>query len=81
MGAIGLWLLDNPTFEDLAVACVEHNRWEFLAMIAPLKFRAWHRLAGEPAGGVLNPSHGGIYMVWLVEDSVNGRCERVGLRL
>jgi kynurenine formamidase len=39
MGAIGLWLLDNPTFEDLAVACVEHNRWEFLAMIAPLKFQ------------------------------------------
>lgn len=39
MGAIGLWLLDNPTFEDLAVACVQHNRWEFLAMIAPLKFQ------------------------------------------
>lgn len=37
MGAIGLWLLDNPTFEDLAVACAERNRWAFMAMVAPLK--------------------------------------------
>jgi len=37
MGAIGLWLLDNPTFESLAAACAERGRWEFLATIAPLK--------------------------------------------
>jgi kynurenine formamidase len=37
MGAIGLWLLDNPTFEALAEACAQRNRWEFLAAIAPLK--------------------------------------------
>lgn len=37
MGAIGLWLLDNPTFEDLGAACAARARWEFLATIAPLK--------------------------------------------
>ena len=37
MGAMGLWLLDNPQFEALATACAERGRWEFLATIAPLK--------------------------------------------
>jgi kynurenine formamidase len=37
MGGIGLWLLDNPDFEALAVACAERQRWEFLATVAPLK--------------------------------------------
>ena len=37
MGALGLWLLDNPDFEVLAAACAERQRWEFLAAIAPLK--------------------------------------------
>jgi kynurenine formamidase len=37
MGALGLWLLDNPDFEELGAACAERQRWEFMATIAPLK--------------------------------------------
>jgi kynurenine formamidase len=37
MGAMGLWLLDNPQFEALADACAARGRWEFLATLAPLK--------------------------------------------
>ena len=36
MVAMGLHLLDNGDFEDLAAACVEENRWEFRLTIAPL---------------------------------------------
>ncbi len=34
--AMGLHLLDNLELRDLAVACAEENRWEFLLTIAPL---------------------------------------------
>jgi kynurenine formamidase len=37
MGAIGLWILDNPDYELLAEACARLGRWEFQATIAPLK--------------------------------------------
>jgi kynurenine formamidase len=37
MGAIGLWILDNPDYEALAETCAELGRWEFQAVIAPLK--------------------------------------------
>ena len=37
MGAIGLWILDNADFEELAEVCNRLNRWEFQAVIAPLK--------------------------------------------
>jgi hypothetical protein len=37
MGAIGLWLLDNPHYGSLSAACAERNRWAFLATIAPLE--------------------------------------------
>jgi kynurenine formamidase len=33
---MGLPLLDNAVFEELAAACAELNRWEFLLVIAPL---------------------------------------------
>lgn len=33
---MGLPLLDNANFEDLAAACAELGRWEFLLIIAPL---------------------------------------------
>jgi len=33
---MGLPLLDNANFEDLAAACAELGRWEFLLVIAPL---------------------------------------------
>jgi len=37
MGAIGLWILDNPDYEELAVTCARLGRWEFQAVIGPLK--------------------------------------------
>ena len=37
MGAIGLWILDNPDYEELAETCARLNRWEFQVVIAPLK--------------------------------------------
>jgi kynurenine formamidase len=37
MGAIGLWILDNPDYEELAATCARLGRWEFQAVIAPLK--------------------------------------------
>ena len=37
MGAIGLWILDNPDYEELAQTCARLRRWEFQAVIAPLK--------------------------------------------
>jgi kynurenine formamidase len=37
MGAIGLWILDNPDYEELAETCTRLNRWEFQVVIAPLK--------------------------------------------
>ncbi len=46
--AMGLQLLDNLNLDDLAAACAEQGRWEFLLAIAPL------RLAGGTASPV-NP--------------------------
>ena len=35
--AMGLWLIDNGNLEDLARACAERSRWEFLLTVAPLR--------------------------------------------
>ena len=37
MGAVGLWILDNADFEELGATCARLGRWEFQAIIAPLK--------------------------------------------
>jgi kynurenine formamidase len=37
IGAIGLWILDNPDYEELSNVCARLNRWEFQAVIAPLR--------------------------------------------
>jgi kynurenine formamidase len=37
MGAMGLWILDNPDFEELTETCARLGRWEFQVVIAPLK--------------------------------------------
>lgn len=37
MAAMGLWLLDNPTFEELAPVCRRLGRWVFQTILAPLK--------------------------------------------
>ncbi len=36
---MGLWLIDNCNLEELAQACQERNRWEFLLVIGPLRIR------------------------------------------
>jgi len=36
---MGLWLIDNANLEDLARACAERRRWEFLLTIAPLRLQ------------------------------------------
>jgi kynurenine formamidase len=38
--AMGLWLIDNANLEELARACAERRRWEFLLTVAPLRLRA-----------------------------------------
>ena len=35
--AMGMWLIDNADLEDLAEACVQRNRWEFMLSLSPLK--------------------------------------------
>jgi kynurenine formamidase len=37
MNAIGLHFMDSLQFEDLAVACEQRQRWDFLTVIAPLR--------------------------------------------
>ncbi len=37
MNAMGLHFMDSLQFEDLAAACEEEGRWEFLCVIAPLR--------------------------------------------
>ncbi len=36
---MGLWLIDNANLEELAAACAERGRWEFLLTVAPLRIR------------------------------------------
>jgi kynurenine formamidase len=37
--AMGLWILDNANLEDIAEACRQRNRWEFLLSINPLRLQ------------------------------------------
>jgi kynurenine formamidase len=48
ISAMGLYFLDSLWLEDLAVACQEERRWEFMLVIAPL------RIAGG-TGSPVNP--------------------------
>ena len=34
---MGLWLLDNLNLEEIANACLERKRWEFMLTVAPLR--------------------------------------------
>ena len=42
---MGLWLIDAANFEPLAETCERLNRWEFMFMIAPLRF---YNATGSP---------------------------------
>jgi len=46
---LGLWLIDNMNLEDLARACAERHRWEFLLTIAPLRLR---NVTGSPVNPI-----------------------------
>jgi kynurenine formamidase len=46
--AMGLWLLDNAQLEQLAEACAERRRWEFMMVVAPL-------LLEHASGSPVNP--------------------------
>ena len=43
--AMGLWLIDAANFEGLAEVCRDLNRWEFMFVVAPLRF---HNATGSP---------------------------------
>ena len=47
--AMGLWLIDNANLEDLARACAERGRWEFLLAIAPLRLKS---VTGSPVNPI-----------------------------
>lgn len=46
--ALGLWILDNAWLDDLAEACRQRNRWEFLFTILPLRI-------SQGTGSPVNP--------------------------
>ena len=47
--AMGMWILDNPNLEQLAAACRERNRWEFMLSIGPLRL---HNTTGSPVNPI-----------------------------
>ncbi|HET7876405.1 MAG TPA: cyclase family protein [Methylomirabilota bacterium] len=47
--AMGLWLIDNANLEDLARACAERRRWEFLLTVAPLRLK---NVTGSPVNPI-----------------------------
>lgn len=49
MVSLGLWLLDNGDFEELAVRCRLYGRWAFFVVIAPLKL---YRGTGSPVNPI-----------------------------
>jgi kynurenine formamidase len=49
MNAIGLHFMDSLQFEDLAEACEQENRWEFMTVVAPLRLE---RGTGSPVNPI-----------------------------
>jgi kynurenine formamidase len=46
---LGLWLIDNMNLEDVARACAERSRWEFLLTVAPLRLQG---VTGSPVNPI-----------------------------
>ena len=47
--ALGLWLIDNADLEELAQACEQRNRYEFMLAMGPLKLR---NVTGSPVNPI-----------------------------
>ncbi len=47
--AMGLWILDNANLEEVAEACRQRNRWEFMVSIGPLRL---HNTTGSPVNPI-----------------------------
>ena len=47
--AMGLWILDNANLEDLAAACRERSRWQFMVTMGPLPL---HNTTGSPVNPI-----------------------------
>ena len=47
--AMGLWILDNAWLDDLAQACAERQRWDFMISILPLRLPT---VTGSPVNPV-----------------------------
>ncbi|HLF77312.1 MAG TPA: cyclase family protein [Dehalococcoidia bacterium] len=47
--AMGLWILDNANLEDVAQACRQRNRWQFMVTIGPLRL---HNTTGSPVNPI-----------------------------
>ena len=48
VNAMGLHFMDSLQFEDLAAACEEEQRWEFMTVDRPAAAGQGHRVAGQP---------------------------------
>ena len=46
---LGLWLIDNANLEQLAEACQQRNRYEFMLTLAPLRLR---NVTGSPVNPI-----------------------------
>ena len=46
---LGMWLIDNTNLEQLAEACGQRNRYEFMLTLAPLRLR---NVTGSPVNPI-----------------------------
>ena len=46
---LGMWLIDNANLEELAQACQERNRYEFMLALGPLRLR---NVTGSPVNPI-----------------------------
>ena len=46
---LGMWLIDNTNLEQLAEACLQRDRYEFMLTMGPLKLR---NVTGSPVNPI-----------------------------
>jgi kynurenine formamidase len=47
--SLGLWFIDNANLEELAAACAERGRYEFMLTLAPLRLE---NVTGSPVNPI-----------------------------